>query len=111
MHQNDLFQRVVGFRRYDIAAYAVGVSRVFPSLSESSGFPTNKDTRNSEKLAWPCFHLFQRVVGFQLLVGTDQVVEMLGWFPSLSESSGFPTGSTICRNGRGDRRVSISFRE
>lgn len=40
MHQNDLFQRVVGFRRYDIAAYAVGVSRVFPSLSESSGFPT-----------------------------------------------------------------------
>jgi len=60
-----LFQRVVGFRQVksfkDLAALKDG------------------------------FHLFQRVVGFRLVYVTNAFSLNMVSFPSLSESSGFPT--------------------
>ena len=107
----------------------------FPSLSESSGFPTKLQNSWFRRFHERRFHLFQRVVGFRhfaygIIVATD-------WygFPSLSESSGFPTDTqrmtklaevkcfhlfqrvvgfrlevTVKVNGK-EKKVSISFRE
>ena len=44
-----------------------------------------------DELIYKCFHLFQRVVGFRLVKGSSTVGVLLTEFPSLSESSGFPT--------------------
>jgi len=65
MHQNDLFQRVVGFRHRLKAAELATLCGMFPSLSESSGFPTVNRVRRT--------------------------TVTMSTFPSLSESSGFPT--------------------
>ena len=64
-----LFQRVVGFRHMDSVVYVYSDGTRFPSLSESSGFPTD------------------------LTVYCE--VEKTDEFPSLSESSGFPTTNTV----------------
>ena len=60
-----LFQRVVGFRLEEKRFVTKKDSVMFPSLSESSGFPTK----------------------IQIREGLRRVNK----FPSLSESSGFPT--------------------
>jgi len=53
----------------------VGVP-LFPSLSESSGFPT-KVTAVNYADSVKSFHLFQRVVGFRLRF--DNIYEAAGW--------------------------------
>ena len=111
-----LFQRVVGFRLRCFNKRSSFCSSRFPSLSESSGFPTEKK-QNAPMQAHRCgFHLFQRVVGFRLVsarimsfpqkecfhlfqrvVGFRHLIFFFFFkgaaiaFPSLSESSGFPT--------------------
>jgi len=57
------------------------------------------------------FHLFQRVVGFRPL--GEQKITRTYWkeFPSLSESSGFPTIATNVVGNSISAMVSISFRE
>jgi len=86
-----LFQRVVGFQRgVPFAATGEGIAE-FPSLSESSGFPTLMGSKFSEPPLGTCFHLFQRVVGFRLYGRQLTDSGLNKRFPSLSESSGFPT--------------------
>ena len=107
----------------------------FPSLSESSGFPTipfqstkgvfKKNVSISFREQWvsdttsllstffrdnTSFHLFQRVVGFRLCNRQNWFKRFSKEFPSLSESSGFPTTRVggLCERRLG---VSISFRE
>jgi len=63
----------------------------FPSLSESSGFPTSRLKLYCFFCLSICFHLFQRVVGFRQVNEVQEIVEDATRFPSLSESSGFPT--------------------
>ena len=116
MHQNDLFQRVVGFRHFcgietlgppsksfHLFQRVVGFQLVvrgsltnlskilFPSLSESSGFPTMTHIYKHYRNITRCFHLFQRVVGFQPFSNDGTFCLNSNEFPSLSESSGFPT--------------------
>jgi len=67
------------------------IHEMFPSLSESSGFLTVIWTKNKYRSSCSSFHLFQRVVGFRLIEFVDGVWSIEIMFPSLSESSGFPT--------------------
>jgi len=86
-----LFQRVVGFRQNKTRRVYYEVFWWFPSLSESSGFPTRKTIRELLEDSLRSFHLFQRVVGFRPYEVWGCARKGCVWFPSLSESSGFPT--------------------
>ena len=86
-----LFQRVVGFRLLGYHKFDKEISKLFPSLSESSGFPTWKYITIDEYSKNYSFHLFQRVVGFRHLTDFLKLTDNHTEFPSLSESSGFPT--------------------
>ena len=75
MHQNDLFQRVVGFRHPIEACDFFDTLAPFPSLSESSGFPTLSTCTIFTIKDTASFHLFQRVVGFRQLIVTVQALQ------------------------------------
>jgi len=105
-----LFQRVVGFRLVRLFK-RLAKWWLFPSLSESSGFPTGNYSWYSKNLAFSCFHLFQRVVGFRLWGIQSTITTMEFLFPSLSESSGFPTDAISANLPSILSIVSISFRE
>ena len=66
-----LFQRVVGFRLHYIRTGIALTIKKFPSLSESSGFPTSRKTVSLSAMDDSSFHLFQRVVGFRPVDGVD----------------------------------------
>jgi len=69
-----LFQRVVGFRQLNVTWYKEEDDLEFPSLSESSGFPTDV-RKNMGSIFTNCsFHLFQRVVGFRLIEMLDNIM-------------------------------------
>ena len=82
----------------------------FPSLSESSGFPT------SPVMVINGFHSFRfpslsESSGFPTVYVVEGKNGVYKVFPSLSESSGFPTGGVRVVKGVFRYFVSISFRE
>ena len=84
-----LFQRVVGFRRTTSRDLFNALNPSFHLFQRVVGFrlwliPAVRGW------ATESFHLFQRVVGFRPEEGSF-VKEQICKFPSLSESSGFPT--------------------
>ena len=106
-----LFQRVVGFRLPSTVRCFEGMSGWFPSLSESSGFPTSHVSISIAQRIQLSFHLFQRVVGFRRVETGNTPVTLVNQFPSLSESSGFPTHKIFLKRYLMSFHVSISFRE
>ena len=74
------------------------------------GFRLKGSTKVNE-LIYKCFHLFQRVVGFRQFIKSEIERQWIDKFPSLSESSGFPTGTDEELWDTDNELVSISFRE
>ena len=61
----------MGFRLGIFILYFDSNVNQFPSLSESSGFPTSRKTVSLSAMDDSSFHLFQRVVGFRPVDGVD----------------------------------------